>query len=510
MKAMTYSVTVSGLGGYLCGVAAEIGQGLPSVNLTGLPDARLGESRDRIRAAIANSSSSARGATGWPGGRVLLSVSPPTLTAVGSVHDLALAVAVLTADDALPRRRLADTVLLGELALDGNLRPGRATLAAVRVARDAGQRAVIVPHANLAEAALVPGITVLGARDLTSVLSWLRGEETALTAPDPATVPAASGSDPIDLSDILGHYQARWALEVAAAGGHTVCLVGPPAARLTMLAERLPGLLPPLTEAEALEVTALRSLAGTLPDHSLAPITTRPYVAAHHSSSVLAVLGNPLTNRPGALARAHLGVLHLPSYPDLGNRTIEALRSALHEGEVVLPHRSGVVRFPVAGVVILTATECACEAGQDTACVCTAATKHRYHQRLRSVLAEHVDVAVRDNPLDGDRFGDDSREDSATVGRRVIAARAAAARRWHGDGYTTNAQVPPHLLADRVRLDRFVIAAIEDAMTQGRLSSHGADRTLAVAWTIADLRGADRPTANDVREALQLRHFDTP
>ncbi|MEV6256737.1 ATP-binding protein [Nocardia sp. NPDC051929] len=424
------------------------------------------------------------------------------------MHDLALAVAVLAATATAPAQRLAEVVLLGELAPDGRLRPVRAILPAVLAAREGGRTVVIVPRANLAEAALAPGMTVLGAEHLGAVLAWLGGADRSLTGS--AAVAVSPEFTGVELGDVRGHYRARWALEVAAAGGHHLRLIGPPSAGLGALARRLPGLLPRLTETESLAVRAITSLAGTLPAGPLAPITGRPYVEVHHSASARALLGSAASGRPGALARAHLGVLHLESYPDLHDRTIEALRSPLDDGEVVVANRDSLLRLPCDTIAVLTSAECLCHAARDTACACPPAAKHRYRERLRRVLAERADITVHDNPDDRGGFGDDSRESSAEVRHRVTAARAAAARRWREHGYTTNARVPASLLRQHFPLTPSQAAPLEAALRLGRITPRGADRTLAVAATIADLRGADRPSTHEIVEALHLRGSGTP
>ncbi|BDQ20012.1 hypothetical protein RQN9TF_12440 [Rhodococcus qingshengii] len=297
-----HSVAVSGVDGQLVEIEADIGRGLPAVHLVGLPDTALHESRDRIRAAVTNSGEE------WPDSKVILALSPATLPKVGSVYDLALSLSVLDAAKKLPRKLLRETVFLGELALDGRLRTVRGVLPAVLAAKRAGWGTVVVPARALAEAGLVKGIEVLGADDLSAVIGWLRGE-LALAVPD---VFERAGVVAVrDLSEVVGQTDARWAIEVAAAGAHHLMLTGPPGIGKTMLAQRLPGILPPLTEGESLEVTAIHSVAGVLPeDRPL--IDMPPFIAPHHSSSVSSLVGGGSgMARPGAVSRAHRGVLFL-------------------------------------------------------------------------------------------------------------------------------------------------------------------------------------------------------
>ncbi|MET7772028.1 ATP-binding protein [Nocardia sp. NPDC005366] len=505
MGAVTWSVIVRGLTGQLCEVAAEITPGLPAITVSTPFGDQSDACLDRVRAAVAG------GGGQWPQARLTLTLSAPIGSGIEGIHDLALAVAVLAAADpaTFPAPRLAGVVLLGQLAPDGRLQPVRGILAAVLAARDHGRTLVIVPRANLAEAALAPGITVAGADHLSAVLAWLSGDDDhALTGP--AAVPAPPEFTGVDLSEVRGHYRARWALEVAAAGGHHLRLIGPPAAGLGALARRLPGLLPRLTENESLQVRAIASLAATLPAGPFPPNASRPYVEVHHSASARALLGSATSARPGALARAHHGVLHLAAYPALHERTLEALRAPLKEGEVVVANRDNRLRLPCDTLTVLTSAECLCPATHQRACACPPAAERGHRERLRSVLAEQVDITVRENPDERGGFGDDSRETSAEVRHRVIAARTAASRRWREHGHTLNARVPAPLLRQRFPLSPTQASPLEAALREGRITRRGGDRVLAVAVTIADLRGAQEPSTHDIVEALHLHGFGRP
>ncbi|MFC8042246.1 YifB family Mg chelatase-like AAA ATPase [Nocardia sp. NPDC057353] len=496
-----HSVAVAGVDGQLVEVEADIGQGLPSVHLVGLPDAALQESRDRIRAAVVNSGEK------WPDGRVILALSPATLPKLGSVYDLALAVAVLHAGGGIPGDRLAKSVLLGELALDGRVRPVRGILPAVLAARVAGVPTVVVPESALAEAGLVDGIEVLGAPDLRALLAWLRGDG-ALAEPDGVRPgQALTGGD---LGEVTGQQEARYALEVAAAGGHHLLLTGPPGIGKTMLAQRLPSLLPPLTDAEALEVTAIHSLAGALAgDRPL--LTTPPFVAPHHSTSVTAMIGGGSgMARPGAVSRAHRGVLFLDECAEIGGKVLESLRLPLEEGEVRVARRDGVARYPARFQLVLAANPCPCAPARDVDCRCTPAVRRRYLGKLSGPLIDRIDLWVRMNGEQSAPFATEPAESSAEVRARVVEARERAAARWRADGWSTNAEVPGHVLRRRSALPAETLAPVQRAMRVGRVSARGADRALRVAWTLCDLRRSDRPTEQDVQAALRFRQRGTP
>ncbi|WP_280399295.1 YifB family Mg chelatase-like AAA ATPase [Nocardia carnea] len=494
------SIAVRGIDGQVVEIEADIGQGLPSVHLVGLPDTSLQESRDRVRAAVANTGEK------WPDGRVILALSPATLPKVGSVYDLALAVAVLDAADIVPSSRLAGTVLLGELALDGRLRRVRGILPAVLAARRAGRKTAVVPEEALSEAGLVAGIRVLGAPTLRAALDWLRGErELAESGPlSPRQIPPVG-----DLRDVAGQHEARWALEVAAAGGHHLLLTGSPGIGKTMLAQRLPGVLPPLSDNEALEVTAIHSVAGTLSDEQPL-ITTPPFVAPHHSTSVTAMVGGGSGSaRPGAVSRAHRGVLFLDECAEIGAKVLEAMRTPLEEGEVRIARRDGVARFPARFQLILAANPCPCAPARDVDCICAPLARRRYLGKLSGPLMDRIDIWLQMHPMSAAGLAAAESEDSATVRARVTAARSAAAARWREFGWRTNGEVPGHMLRRQFVLPGEATAPVEAALRLGRISARGADRALRVAWTICDLRGGDVPTAHDVMQALNFRQRGT-
>jgi magnesium chelatase family protein len=491
-----YSVAMRGLDGLIVEIEADIASGLPGVHLVGLADAALQESRDRVRAAITNS------AQRWPQARLTLALSPATLPKMGSVYDIALAAAVLSADRDTPWSRLEKSVLLGELALDGRVRPVHGVLPALLAAKNDGWTRAVIPVDNLAEASLVEGIDVYGVATLSQLYDWLEGsarlQERIITVP-PTVEPAE------DLAEVVGQAQARFAVEVAAAGSHHLMLTGPPGVGKTMLAQRLPGLLPPLTESESLEVTAIHSVAGLL--SGSAPLIRRPpFIAPHHSSSVAALVGGGSgMARPGAVSRAHRGVLFLDECAEIRVSALEALRTPLEDGEIRLARRDGVACYPARFQLVMAANPCPCAPADPRDCTCKPMEKRRYLGRLSGPLLDRVDLRVEMHPVRAGAFSATDGESTAVVRARVADARAAAAKRWEPHGFHTNAEVSGALLRRKFRLGVAAMAPLRTALDRGLLSIRGANRTLRVAWTLSDLAGRSSPGLDEVAAALSFR-----
>ncbi|MFF4042056.1 YifB family Mg chelatase-like AAA ATPase [Streptomyces sp. NPDC001816] len=523
--ARTCSVALVGVEGVVVEVQADLEPGVAAFTLVGLPDKSLTESRDRVRAAVVNSGGE------WPQKKLTVGLSPASVPKAGSGFDLAVACAVLGAAERIDPRVLADIVMIGELGLDGRVRPVRGILPAVLAAADAGYEQVVVPECAAAEASLVPGVSVLGIRSLRQLIAVLADEPVPEEQPDDRgrpdpllaglrvpgagaatgmhTVGAAQHEQDHDLADVVGQTSARTAVEVCAAGGHHLFLEGPPGAGKTMLAERLPAVLPRLTREESLEVTAVHSVAGLLPPGKPL-IDVAPYCAPHHSATMQSLVGGgPGIARPGAVSLAHRGVLFLDEAPEFHSQTLDALRQPLESGHVVIARSAGVVRFPARFLMVLAANPCPCGrfSQRDSLCDCPPSAIRRYQARLSGPLLDRVDLRVEVDPVTRAQLTEPGArgESSATVADRVRAARERAAVRLAGTPWRSNSEVPGRELRSRFHAAAGAMDEAERNLERGVLTARGIDRVLRVAWTVADLVGHDRPDATDVCLALQLR-----
>jgi len=500
----TRAVALVGLAGHVVEVQAHLAASVPGFVLVGLPDTALSESRDRVRAAVTSTG------LAWPQRKITVNLSPAALPKSGTAFDLAIAVATLGGAGLLPAAGVDRVVHLGELGLDGRLQPVRGVLPAVAAAVAAGYPDVVVPAADVAEASLVPGARVVGAVSLADVARRHGAELDDAVALDvvAAARPPAPRRHEGDLADVLGQDEARHALEVAAAGGHHLLLVGAPGAGKTMLASRLPGILPDLTEREAVEVTAVHSVAGVF-DPGAGLVRRPPYEDPHHTATPAAIVGGGTgVPRPGAASRAHRGVLFLDEAPEFGARVLQTLRQPLEHGELVIHRAAGSARYPARFQLVLAANPCPCgrRVGKGLDCTCSPVAQRRYFGRLSGPLLDRVDVQVEVRPVTRvERAAGERPEASEVVAARVRAAREAAAARLAGTGWRTNAEVPGTWLRERLGPDTSLLRDVDTALDRGTLSLRGADRVLRLAWTVADLAGRDAPSRADVGAGLALR-----
>ncbi|WP_418991009.1 YifB family Mg chelatase-like AAA ATPase [Alistipes sp.] len=506
MFVRTYAAALAGIDAVVTTVEVNIAGGGLGMYLVGLPDNAVKESEQRIRAAFENSGER------MSGRKVVVSLAPADLRKEGAAFDLPIAVGILAAMERIDARAVAGTLFAGELSLDGTVKAVRGVLPIAVCAQREGLRRLVLPAACAAEAAVVEGLEVIGVESLRQVIAYLNGDEriAPAAAAEPEPFERATGLYDEDFADVRGQGYVKRALEIAAAGGHNVLMIGSPGSGKTMLARRLPSILPPLTPAEALETTKIHSVAGRAAVSGL--MTRRPFRAPHHTSSQVALIGGGQSPRPGEVSLSHNGVLFLDELPEFGRSALEVLRQPLEEKRITVSRARYSVVYPANFMLVAAMNPCPCGYYNHPAkeCVCSPGTVHRYMSRISGPLMDRIDLHVEVTPVPAAELSSSEQgERSESIRERVVRAREVQRQRFgEAEGVHTNAMMNAAMLRAYCRLDADGAALLERAMQRLSLSARAYDRILKVSRTIADLAGRDGIALQDLSEAINYRSLD--
>lgn len=491
----TKTIALNGLKGEVVTVEVDIADGLPGYTLLGLPDAALSESRERVRAAIVNS------AQAWPNRKITISLLPAWLPKSGSGFDLPIAMGILSASGVIGD--ISEIIFIGELSLEGAIRNTRGVLPSLISAYQNGIKNAVIPKRNLNEAKLLPEIKVFGFEKLNELIIWLqRGE---LTEQEELALEINESQSHLDFVDVAGQVPARRAAEISAAGGHNFLMIGPPGVGKTMIAERLPTILPPLTKEETLEVTAIHSITSS----DRAPLSTYPpFVAPHHSTTRVAMVGGGSHSiKPGVCSLAHRGILFIDEAPECNIGVLDSLRQPLESGSITISRANGNLTFPARFILVLAANPCPCGrfAGRGRGCTCTSIQIRRYLNRLSGPLLDRIDLKVGVENVGRIELSAIDNESSQLIRDRVINARKIAAERFSSDAWQLNSEIPPRELRSRFKPDKAAMNFLHDELEKERITARGLHKIIRTSWTIADLKGISKPTLEEVTESYRLR-----